>query len=276
MQGSNSTQIVNSPTNNSTSKFQFSFPKAKRFQEITSATGKFYNIPNTFSKRSTSFGYGKKYDFTTEKEKTPDPGAYQQHTDDKAKLKGYTFGLSRDSCKSYVEGHFAADPAIPGPGAYSFTPKFSNEGRKITLSGKHPEPKVADSVPGPGAYDQSWSHASGKYVVSSAKNLQVHSFSPKSSTRFPKEDKKVVPAPGAYDVDKGFLNYGKVLSTCKSSGAISFGLTSRINNSEVKNTPGPGAYRMPSEFGYYDSPKDKSQSVSTNRGNTKRSEKTES
>lgn len=259
---SNSAQIANSPTNNSTAKSQFSFPKAKRFPQVTAETGKFYDIPSTFSKRTTSFGYGKKYDFTSDKEKTPDPGAYQP-VDPNGKPKGFSFGSSRENCKRYIEGHYTADPSIPGPGAYAFTPKFSNEGRKITLSGKQPEPKVTEKVPGPGAYDQSWSHSSGKYIVSSARNIPVHSFSPKSSSRFPKEDKKVVPAPGAYNVDKGFLNYAKVLSTCKSSGSITFGLTGRSNAMDIKNTPGPGSYRIPSEFGYYEVSPEKSH---TSRG----------
>ena len=97
--------------------------------------------------------------------------------------------------------------------------------------------------------------SSGQYIISSARNLEVHTFSPKSSSRFIKEEHKNFPDPCTYTVDKGFLLNSKILSTSKSSGAITFGLTSRDNNREVKYTPGPGSYRLPSEFGYYESSK---------------------
>lgn len=261
MLASNHTQIANAPTNNSTAKSQFSFPKAKRFPEQSSATGKFYDIPPALNKRSASFGYGKKYDFTTEKEKTPDPGAYQ------APLKiqpggGFSFGLSRENCKTIFQGHFVADPKVPGPGTYSITPKFSNEGRKITLAGKRHLAKARDPVPGPGAYDQVLATSPGKFVLSTVRNLEVHTFSPRTSPRFQGLEKRQNPAPGSYNVDKGFMNYSKYLSTCKSSGSIAFGLTSRDFNYGIVNTPGPGSYRMPSEFGYYEVPHSRSQAVS--------------
>ena len=263
------TQIVNAPTNNSTSKAQFSFQKAKRFDEKISTTSNFYDIPATTSKRSASFGYGGKYDFTSGKEKTPGPGAY--NNSDKGSSPGFSFGLSRENCKGFVQGASRADPHIPGPGAYSFTPKFSNEGRKISLTGRGKEPGGKDPVPGPGAYEAKVSNSPGSYVVSTIKNLEVYSFSPRSS-KFPKSLASEAPAPGTYNIDKGFTGFDKVLSTCKSSGSIKFGFTGREFNYGIKNTPGPGSYRIPSEFGYYEAPA-KSQTASTTSLITKRSNK---
>jgi hypothetical protein len=80
------------------------------------------------------------------------------------------------------------------------------------------------------------------------------------------------PAPGSYNIDKGFIGFNKVLSTCKSSGSIKFGFTGREFNYGIKNTPGPGSYRIPSEFGYYETPA-KSQTASTQSLFTKRSNK---
>ena len=254
-------QIAKSATNNSTAKAQYSFSKAKRFPVKEDATGKFYDIPPALSKRFTSFGYGNKYDFTSDKEKTPDPGAYKVVKDINSE-KAFSFGISRDACKRYVEGVFTADPSIPGPGTYEFSPKFSNEGRKISLGAKLLNVKSSEIMPGPGAYNHSWAISSGKYVISSARNLQVHSFPPKTSLRFPKESINKCPDPCTYNTDKGFVLNSKVLSTCKSSGSISFGLTSRDKNKEVTNTPGPGSYRLPSEFGYYETPKKNTQPTS--------------
>lgn len=254
-------QIANAPTNNSTAKAQYSFQKAKRFVEKVDSTGKFYDIPASLNKRTTSFGYGNKYDFTSGKEKTPGPGTYQAPLD-KPLNNGFSFGLSRENCKAFVKGAFNTDPTTPGPGSYSFIPKFSNEGRKISLTGRGKDEKTKDYVPGPGAYNQNVSSSPGRYVVSNIKNLEVYSFSPKASSKFPKDHQSEAPAPGAYDVDKGFLNYGKVLSTCKSSGSIKFGFTGREFDYGIKNTPGPGTYRLPSEFGYYETPA-KSNTAST-------------
>ena len=147
-------QIAKSPTNNSTAKAQYSFAKAKRFPTNQDASGKFYDIPPALSKRFTSFGYGKKYDFTSDKEKTPDPGTYKV-VNDITKVKSFSFGISRDACKRYVEGVFTADPTIPGPGTYEFTPKFSKEGKKISFGAKLNEKKSTEIMPGPGAYNQS-------------------------------------------------------------------------------------------------------------------------
>ena len=268
MLGSDHNQIANSPTNTSTSKAQYSFPKSKRFPDLPSSTGKFYDIPVSLSKRSTTFGYGNKSDFTSGKEKTPDPGTYKITTDI-SKGQAFSFGISRDQCKSYIEGHFKADPSVPGPGTYNFSPKFSREGIKISIGAKWSQKKITESVPGPGAYEQSWGKTPGHYVISTAKNLETHMFSPKSSARFPKTDTDKVPGPWTYNVDKGFLKNSKILSTCKSSGSIIIGATERKDGLPVKNTPGPGSYRLPSDFGYYDTPRANSKAMTSDK-NSKR------
>jgi Sperm-tail PG-rich repeat len=259
---STSDQIAKAPTNNSTAKAQYSFPKSQRFNKPSNTSEVFYDLPTTFSKRTTSFGYGKKYDFTSDKEKTPDPGAYNIDQNLVAK-KPFSFGISRDSYKSFIQGHFKADPSVPGPGTYTIAPKFSNEGRKISMASKRKDIVPKFSIPGPGTYDQSWYKSPGRYVISTAKNLEVHTFSPKSSQRFPKESKKEAPEPGTYNVDKGFLNNTKILSTVKSSGSIKFGITERQFVYDLKKTPGPGSYRLPSEFGYYETPRNNTASLTS-------------
>ena len=58
--------ICNSPLNHSKSKYMYSFGRAQRFPKISNAfSGQFfYNLPSMKMKRSTSIGYGTKYDFT--------------------------------------------------------------------------------------------------------------------------------------------------------------------------------------------------------------------
>ena len=58
--------ICNSPLNHSKSKFMYSFGKAQRFPLISRyyEGSFFYNLPSMRMTRSTSIGYGTKYDFT--------------------------------------------------------------------------------------------------------------------------------------------------------------------------------------------------------------------
>lgn len=58
-------QIKNSPINQSKSKMMYSFSKSVRFDEIKLKGCKSfsYNLPDFKNNRSTSQGYGKKYDF---------------------------------------------------------------------------------------------------------------------------------------------------------------------------------------------------------------------
>lgn len=240
-----------SPTNNSTAKAQYSFPKAERFPKEKVNSHNFYSIPDSLSKRTTTFGYGHKYDFTSDKEKTPDPGAYKTDTDILSKSKAFSFGISRESAKQFIKGQFKGDSSTPGPGAYSFSPKFGKEGKNITISGRKQVKKDNDFVPGPGAYNQSLSRGNGEYLLSTCKSLESFKFSP-NSPRFPKNQVEATPAPGCYEIDKGFLKNSQVLSTFKSSGARMFAKSQRTPLVLKSESPGPGCYRLPSEFGYYD------------------------
>jgi hypothetical protein len=240
-----------SPTNNSTAKAQFSFPKASRFLSPKPLSHNFYNIPDTFSKRFTTFGKGHKYDFTSDKEKTPDPGAYKIESDILNKSKAFSFGISREASKVFIETHPPPDPSIPGPGSYSFSPKFGKEGRLITISGKKAEPKHPNNSPGPGAYNQSIEKQKGEYFLSTCRSAQSFKIS-STSPRFLKEITEMTPAPGSYETDKGFLKNSQVLSTLKSSGGRLFARSERKPLILKNLSPGPGSYRLPSEFGYYD------------------------
>ena len=110
-------------------------------------------------------------------------------------------------------------------------------------------------VPGPGAYDQKWEISKGTYILSTHKNQVVHKFPPSSYTRFPKLNLDNLPSPGSYNIDKGFLKNSEVLSTVKSPGSTKFTSSSREFMNVQNENPGPGAYRLPSDFGHYESPR---------------------
>ena len=85
-------------------------------------------------------------------------------------------------------------------------------------------------------------------------------ISHKSYVRFPNPKDDAVPGPGAYKNIEGFLN-GFPLSQYKHNGSRKFSNSSReFFGKKDLNTPGPGSYRLPSEFGYYESKK-KNQSM---------------
>jgi hypothetical protein len=84
----------------------YSFPKSERFTKQNPIyVDKFYNLPQTLSKRTTNLGYSEKYDFTKSAPKTPAPNKYEIPSDlEKNVLKktGITFGNSRDVIYSII------------------------------------------------------------------------------------------------------------------------------------------------------------------------------
>jgi hypothetical protein len=95
---SNCIEICNSPTNSSKSKMLFSFPKATRFSaQNRPICQTFYETDYKWSRRTTNFGYGNKYDFTTEAPVSPPPNTYAINSDfSPQKRKGFGFGYGRN------------------------------------------------------------------------------------------------------------------------------------------------------------------------------------
>lgn len=94
-------EIINkSPINTSCSKMRYSFPKTTRFNDNhgrgSSKTFQ-YNLPNVKNFRSTSFGYGQKYDFTSSQDYKSLP-YYDSKSDFDNKnpySPSFSFGISR-------------------------------------------------------------------------------------------------------------------------------------------------------------------------------------
>ena len=72
-------ELCSSQVNHSISKAQYTIPKSKRFTPVIKPSenmNAFYPLPNQLSKRSASFGYGEKFNFSKLVPCSPGPGAY--------------------------------------------------------------------------------------------------------------------------------------------------------------------------------------------------------
>lgn len=144
--------------------------------------------------------------------------------------------------------------------------KFSFRGSKSDLSATQ---KVFGkiNVPGPGSYDVSIEKNIGKSFLSNHKSSPSTVIAPNSFARFPKRKDLGFPGPGSYVVSGEFLKGNCIESKFVYSGARKFTQSHREIFEKIKfQTPGPGAYRMPSEFGYYENVRNSSvPEVSKNR-----------
>ena len=85
-----------------------------------------YDVAPLRSKRATSIGYGKKYDFSKAVANNPSPSNYEKPSIfDKNKRKniGKTFGVSRERMK--VTGALVIKGNYPGPGQYKIGKKYN-------------------------------------------------------------------------------------------------------------------------------------------------------
>ncbi|KRX06877.1 hypothetical protein PPERSA_11522 [Pseudocohnilembus persalinus] len=255
--------VFRSPLNNSKSKQQYSFPKSERFKDpIRSYCAKpYYELPTVRDKRQTSLGYGKKFDFTQSQKNTPGANQYNLKgifEENKLKNKGKTVGVGREKM---AHGGIVTHNSkfIPGPGNYtisdtkshiSYSMRSKNENNSIFNF------KNKVGIPGPGQYTyvngdlnktgkqfNSKYSSSKAYLINPAKSVQSLNLRAKSDTPGPGQYKEtVLKKDGKYTQSRYHnIKYGSFSS-------------SKRNFFGIGNTaPGPGSYRLPSEFGYYES-----------------------
>ncbi|CAG9334914.1 unnamed protein product [Blepharisma stoltei] len=258
---STSDEICKHPLNNSPTKQQFSFSKALRFKSYQSSLCKedFYKIPSALDHRSTNFGIGERSDFTKSQSQSPAPWVYQIPSS--LKKSGISFGTSRELCKRVFETHLTPDPSVPGPGTYKFKQKsLGVDAPKWTLRPKTQSPddkKEKKHIPGPGTYAPKWDMPkTGDYVLSNWNSTKSSSFAPNSLSRFGSRNlsASILPGPGAYQINSSINEKGEYfVSKFQSSMSRSFGKSKRALMRSNSEYPGPGTYRAPSEFGYYES-----------------------
>lgn len=92
-------KIIHSPINKSRSKQTYSFSKSQRFDEIKLQGSKTfsYELPEMKNRRSTSLGYGKKFDFILKhiNKKTPFYDLPSEFNNKKPTTPAFSFGIGR-------------------------------------------------------------------------------------------------------------------------------------------------------------------------------------
>ena len=242
--------ICNSPLNHSKSKYMYSFSKAQRFPPISNSFGsvyKFYNLPSVRTKRSTSIGYGTKYDFTHDA-KSKSPVFYNFKSD-------------------FDPKNPRMDRAGPGPAKYNIRKPFGKDAVKYSMRIKFYRSASTENfgTPGPGSYKPVTKiNLNGTYIVSKNENVHPVEFSKDKTERF---NYHYEITPGPSDYRKGSM-FGKIFdSKFRSTNGITMRPKTKILDSR-DCYPGPGAYKYFSEFGIYE--KDDSNKRNYNR-NTSRS-----
>ncbi|CAD8052790.1 unnamed protein product [Paramecium sonneborni] len=212
-----------------------------------------YNIPSMMSKRSAGIGYGQKLNFQQESI-NPGPNNYEIKTTLNV-TNGWTMPVGRDKSNKYEGIFIGLIQKTPGPGEYES--QNTRSPIKYTIRMRTESQKDKDKKPGPGQYDlPSALNETGKYKISKFRDSGAIILSPQKSKSFrfsPAKDPS--PGPGDYahlgDIDPKGLYYCSKFVDIKST---IFTKTKRELTKIRAESPGPGAYRLPSEFGHYEKP----------------------
>jgi hypothetical protein len=237
-----------SSIDNSPSKLKYSFPKAERFPKISIyGAMSIYNLPSVRNKRSTTMGYGGRYNFAP-KNTEATPACYDFNYGVESTQPNppkYSFGLGRENIKDNT-----LDRSSPGPGKYYSPlktigrdcPKYSMKGKYKSLLFKR-----TDS-PGPAAYDpQTHINEKGVFGIAGYKNVKSYDFSKGVKDRF-KYNVERTPGPAEYNLNKSM--FGNIYdSRFKSTHGIH--MVFRHNIKERDNYPGPGSYERFGDFYKY-------------------------
>lgn len=186
-----------------------------------------YNLPDVKSMRSTSIGFGTKYDFTKD-HKDKSQVFYNTSRDfdpKKSTAPAFTFGVARSFYdKVYCEANKMLDKNVPGPGLYTTTKPFGFEASKYTMvgKGKDLQKRIKANEPGPGDYKFVSTTIEGKYPLSKFRNTATITFGVNKEKRFNWNSKEKTPAPNAYNLKsmidgKGFIFSSKYRSAASSS-----------------------------------------------------------
>ena len=113
---------------------------------------------------------------------------------------------------------------------------------------------IKKNTPAPGQYGRGIEiNPLGLYCVSTISNSKAAAFSP-SKHRFQPERPSVTPGPGVYN-PSDYTNGHYLTSNFKNRGSPSYTkphyhIRRQSTINKVRDTPGPGTYMPPSDFGY--------------------------
>ncbi len=259
-------EVHNHQLNDSPTKQQFSFPKARRFRQRTTEycpprpAHSQYSLPSTFSKKAFTFGSAPRKSCLVDNSKgylevAPPPGAYtpSEHAE---KSPSWSFGGCKKPAIPGTQLSVRYMMDIPGPGSYNVLPvDFGKDGHKFSMRMKATPGVNRSQTPGPGSYRPKVDiNSMGVYFSSNIPNSCAPRISPSYDIvrKIPVQTR--APGPGAYNPKDGLSGDGSYfLSRIPSSQCRTFGRGSRSVSAKRIQTPGPGSYRLPSDFGFYDS-----------------------
>lgn len=255
--------LCNSPLNTSKAKMMYSFGKSERFGNKafkSPCTNAFYDLPHHLfrSTRAAGFGKGGKFDFTKGNPKTPGPCGYQIKRNLANQTQNFSFGLGRGevSLGGVVPKRMFHGEA-PGPGTY---PIGSTKSSIQYSFRRRLKPSLSSNAfaPAPNKYNVPESiNQKGVYANSKFSNSRAPRISISAHSRFKSFDQCINnPAPGKYGMvdtinQKGIYNSSKFKNSLCRSFSTANRNTLGINPAKKSAFPGPGNYRLPSEFGYY-------------------------
>lgn len=218
-----------------------------------------YTLPSTNSKKAFTFGNAARKSCLVDSsnshsEIAPPPGAYTPsgHRD---KSPSWSFGASKkpDIPGSKLSVRYLLE--IPGPGSYNVLPTdFGRDAVKFSMRSKANSVSQRSQTPGPGSYRPKVDiNSLGVYYMSNIPNSCAPRIAPSMdiARKIPVQTRH--PGPGAYHPKDGLSGDGSYfLSNISSSQCRTFGRSSRSVSARRLQTPGPGSYRLPSDFGFYD------------------------
>ena len=224
------------------------------------------------NQRTTGFGVGDR--FKVRPDESPPPGSYEPPTQFKRsqKARAFSFGLTRNAYqKVYLKNKPVPDTAgKPSPAAYNIREVPGRDKVHFTMRPMTPNPIYLELTrfnPGPGTYSHNSAAHSSFYTSRSKEKLDRL---PKDKKRFPIVYGGKLPGPGHYSPRNQFSNRGVyVVSTNKTKLGSSFGRQKRGASTAGRNTetPGPGSYKLHSEFGFDASSMDSTGVFSHTRSN---------
>ena len=244
--------------NTSTSKQMYKFNKAVRFPSFKKPyEAFFYNLPSVQDRFTTTFGYGKKFDFSKNVLKGKTDSYYDIPREFDLKRKNspqYSFGKGRDLC---IMPEHKIEKNTPGVGTYDLRKEFGKDALKFSIFGREWEhrkisPMNAFITPGPGYYEEVLkTNDKGRYSSSVFENTKQVKFIGPQRDRVIKNNN---PPPWAYNLGTMFNKTG-LQFTSKFKSTIAKTMSDRPKEFYLPykkcSLPGPGSYNSFSEFNGY-------------------------
>lgn len=148
---------------------------------------------------------------------------------------------------------------IPGPGSYNVLPTdFGQFASKFSMRPRTGRAFASRSqTPGPGTYKPKLEISpTGFYFASNVPSSRAPRIAPCSEiAKKIRRKGQDAPGPGTYSPKTEIVKDGTYfLSHIPSTQCRTFGRSTRSSSVNRIQTPGPGSYRVPSDFGFYDTP----------------------